>query len=69
MNKHQHGLHTGHSCLSQILAYHEQVLKALDLGIDVEVIYLDFAKAYDRVEDGVLLHKVCDIGICGLLGV
>ena len=43
------------------------------LGKDpsVDMVYLDFAKAFDKVDHGhgILLHKLKDLGITGKLGV
>ena len=33
-----------------------------------DMVYLDFAKAFDKVGHGILLHKVKDLGITGKLG-
>ena len=35
----------------------------------VDMIYLDFSKAFDKVDHGVLLHKLRDMGIAGNLGI
>ena len=35
----------------------------------VDMIYLDFSKAFDKVDHGVLLHKLKDLGITGKLGI
>ena len=35
----------------------------------VDMVYLDFAKAFDKVDHGVLLHKIKMLGITGKLGV
>ena len=32
------------------------------------MVYLDFSKAFDKVDHGILLHKVKEIGITGKLG-
>ena len=34
----------------------------------VDMIYLDFSKAFDKVDHGMLLHKLRDLGITGRLG-
>ena len=34
----------------------------------VDMVYLDFAKAFNKVDHGILLHKVKDLGIAGKLG-
>ena len=41
----------------------------MEQGKNVDVIYLDFAKAFDKVDHGILLHKLRDMGIKGKIGV
>ena len=36
---------------------------------DPDMIYLDFSKAFDKVDHGVLLHKLRDMGIASNLGI
>ena len=38
-------------------------------GNSVDMVYLDFAKAFDKADHGVLLHKIKTLGITGRLGV
>ena len=38
-------------------------------GNTVDMVYLDFTKAFDKVDHGVLLHKIKTLGITGKLGV
>lgn len=68
MNTGQHGFRGGRSCLSQLLAHHDHVLQALESGNNLDVVYLDFEKAFDKVDHGVLLHKMRDLGIVGAVG-
>lgn len=64
-NEGQHGFRSGRSCLSQLLAHHNNVIEGLINGQDVDVIYLDFAKAFDKVHHGILLNKLKNLGIRG----
>ena len=68
-NKGQHGFRAGHSCLSQLLAHYQEILKEMSNGHCVDVVYLDFAKAFDKVDHGVLEEKLRRIGISGKLWV
>ena len=39
----------GRSCLTNLLDFMENVTQLLDDGNPVDIIYLDFAKAFDKV--------------------
>ena len=54
----QHGFLPGRSCLTNLLAYLESVTKHVDSGIPVDTVYLDFAKAFDKVPHRRLLMKL-----------
>ena len=47
--KSQHGFVSGRSCTTQSLEFMEEATQALDRGENADVIYLDFAKAFDKV--------------------
>ena len=68
MDPNQHGSRSQRSCLSQLLEHHEEILRMLEAGENVDVIYLDFLKAFDKVDIGILLRKVKSLGITGKLG-
>ena len=53
----QHSFIKGKSCTTQLLEFLEDVSQALDEGEDVEVIYLDFKKVFDKVPHRRLLVK------------
>ena len=63
----QHGFMSGRSCLTNMLDFFETVIKDLDLGNSVDVVYLDFAKAFDKVPHGRLIRKLEAHGIQGKL--
>ena len=62
-NNGQHGFRRGRSCLSQLLQHYQNILEYLSLGQDVDVVYLDFSKAFDKVDHNILLAKLKNIGI------
>ena len=53
------------SCATNLLEFLEKVTKAVDEGRDVDVIYLDFAKAFDLVPKHRLLEKLKAHGFGG----
>ena len=57
-NTNQHGFCPGRSGLSQLLEHQMQILSYLDKGKEFDVINVDFAKAFDKVDYGVLLQKL-----------
>ena len=69
MNPKQHGFRSGRSCLSQLLEQHNKILEDLEKSNNVDVIYLYFAKAFAKVDHGILLNKLKKIGISGEIGV
>ena len=64
----QHGSRSFRSTLTQLLSYWDTVLDGLEHGSGVDSVYLDFSKAFDKVETGVLLHKLRDARILGKAG-
>lgn len=59
----QHGFRTNRSCLSNLLEYLNILTKLLDDGKSIDMIYLDFAKAFDKVPARRLLKKIRSHGI------
>jgi len=66
-NEGQHAPRQGRCCLSQLLT-HEKIIQAIKNGRNVDIIYLDFAKAFHKVDHGILFHKVKALGIGSKLG-
>ena len=46
----QHGFRAGRSCLTQLLHHFDDILESLGNDTDSGAIYLDFAKAFDKVD-------------------
>ena len=59
----QHGFRSGRSCLTQLLHHFDDVLKALTQNSDFDSIYLDYAKAFDKVDHKLLVKKLTLYGI------
>ena len=69
-NPNQHGFMKGRSCLSTLLSVCDEIILNLSNSqmSCTDMIYLDFAKSFDKVDHGVLLHKLKQLGITGKLG-
>ena len=67
LNESQHGFINKCSCLTNLLQFIETVTDYVDQGYPVDVIFLDFQKAFDKVPHGRLLLKVKAMGIGSLV--
>ena len=65
INDSQHGFRPGRGTLTQLLNYYQTILSELENSNQVDAIYLDFAKAFDKVDHHILLHKLEHHGISG----
>jgi len=61
----QHGFRTNRSCLTNLLESSEWMKKMVDEGSPVDIIYLDFSKAFDKVPHKRLVGKLKAHGIRG----
>ena len=63
----QHGFRKGYSCASNLLSFLEMVTTCIDGKEPVDTIYLDLAKAFDKVPHERLVSKLKAHGIDGLV--
>lgn len=67
LSPNQHGFISGRSTCSNLLSYVTYLCDAFNDKCQVDAIYLDFSKAFDRVNHMVLLSKLDHLGIHGSL--
>ena len=67
LSSNQHGFRKGKSCLTQLLQHYDNIIKNLLNNNETDTIYLDYAKAFDKVDHSILIQKLKNIGICGKL--
>jgi hypothetical protein len=53
----QHGFMPGRSCTTNLLTFLEKATAAIDSGQSFDAVFLDFAKAFDKVPRARLLKK------------
>ena len=54
----QHGFRSGRSTLTQLLAHYDEICEGLRSDMDTDSIYLDYSKAFDKVDHRLLLCKL-----------
>uniref|UniRef100_K7EX79 Reverse transcriptase domain-containing protein n=1 Tax=Pelodiscus sinensis TaxID=13735 RepID=K7EX79_PELSI len=61
----QHGFVKNKSCQTNLIAFFNRIMSLVDKGEAVDVVYLDFSKAFDMVSHDILINK---LGKCNLDG-
>lgn len=59
----QHGFLKGRSCLTNLITLREEVTASIDRGSPVDIVYLDFSKAFDKVPHRGLILKLRALGL------
>ena len=68
INRAQHGFLPGKSCTTQMINFMDSLAGSINAAGRSDVIYFDFAKAFDSVNHDVLLHKLkSGYGIDGVM--
>ena len=65
INPCHHGFVPGKSCVTQLIEVFEQIGSKLDSGEQIDVIYLDLSKAFDKVSHAKLLKRLREFGFGG----
>ena len=65
LNPRQHGFRANRSCQSQLINHFEELVQDLEYGYGSDTVYLDYSKAFDKVDHGLLYYKLHEIGIQG----
>ena len=68
MNPNQHAFRKYRSCLSQLLEHFDELIETISSDKNCDVLYLDFAKAFDVVNHDILMKKLRNFGITGKIG-
>lgn len=65
INDEQHGFIRGRSTDTNLVLYKNFILNSMESGLQVDSVYMDFSKAFDRVNHSLLIAKLKALGVAG----
>ncbi|CAK1594428.1 unnamed protein product [Parnassius mnemosyne] len=65
VSEHQHGFLLGRSTTTNLVSFTSSLSEAIDSQKQVDTIYTDFKKAFDKVPHGILIEKLSYCGFSG----
>ena len=65
INSSQHGFRHGRSTLTQLLSFYDNILTNIEGGSQVDVLFVDYEKCFDKIDHKILLSKLSSVGIKG----
>ena len=60
----QLGFRSGDSCIDQLLSINHENLSAFDIGLEIQGLFLNIPKAFDKVWYAALIYKLRQNDIC-----